>query len=186
MGDLSHLLESYCPDLGTLPATRIAVARDNILTDTVAFFKSKKFDIRSTFRVRFENEPAVDGGGPRREFFTLLLRSLIFPDTPFRLFEGKAGHILPIHNIDALMRGMFKFAGNMIAASIVQGEPGFPMFSSAFYTYLQTQDLDDVYALATPDDIPDPAVAHSAKQVIIISKFNNCLFYLLIVYCITS
>ncbi|XP_062504888.1 uncharacterized protein LOC134181638 [Corticium candelabrum] len=63
------------------------------------------------------------------------------------------------------MGGMFKFAGNMIAASIVQGGPGFPMFSSAFYAYLQTQDLDDVYALATPDDIPDSAVAHSAKQI---------------------
>ncbi|XP_062506321.1 uncharacterized protein LOC134182894 isoform X1 [Corticium candelabrum] len=60
---------------------------------------------------------------------------------------------------------MFKSAGNIIAASIVQGGPGFPMFSSAFYAYLQTQDLDDVYALATPDDIPDSAVAHSAKQI---------------------
>ena len=60
MGDLSDLLERYCPDLGTLPATRIAVARDSILTDTVPFTKSKKFDIRSTFRVRFENEPAVE------------------------------------------------------------------------------------------------------------------------------
>ena len=68
----------------------------------------------------------------------MLLRSLIAPDTPFRLFEGKAGHILPIHNIDALMGGMFKFCGNMIAASIAQGGPGFPMFSSAFYAYLQT------------------------------------------------
>ena len=114
------------------------------------------------------------------------MRSLIAPDTPFRLFEGEAGHILSIHNIDALMGGMFKFAGNMITASIVQGRPGCPMFSSAFYANLQTQDLDDVYALATPDDIPDSAVAHSAKQVIIIFKFNNCLFYLLIVYCITS
>ena len=92
------------------------------------------------------------------------MRSLIAPDTPFRLFEGKAGHILPIYNIDALMGAMFKFSGNMIAASIVQGGPGFPMFSSACYAYLKTQDLDNVYALATPDDIPDSAVAHSESR----------------------
>ena len=70
----------------------------------------------------------------------MLLGSLIAPDTPFRLFEGKAGLKLPIHNIDALRGGMFKFAGNMISASIIQGGPGFPMFSSASYAYLQTQD----------------------------------------------
>ena len=55
------------------------------------------------------------------ESFYYTLYSLIAPDTPFRFFQGKAGHILPIHNINALLGGMFKFAGSMIAASIVQG-----------------------------------------------------------------
>ena len=39
-----------------------------------------------------------------------------------------------------------------------------------------------MYALSTPDDIPDAAVAHSARQVIIIFEFIDCVFYLLIVY----
>ena len=47
--------------------------------------------------VEFFNDPAVDGGGPRREFFHLLLHG-IFNSS---LFSGYPSNVVPVHNIKA-------------------------------------------------------------------------------------
>ena len=90
------------------PSQRISVSRDFLLTDSIRFFKKREFDFRSPVRVVFESEPAVDGGGPKREYFTLLLQTLISPSSPIRLFEGRDSFILPMHNMDAIQAGILK------------------------------------------------------------------------------
>lgn len=131
----------------------------------MAYFKSHTFDIKSQFRVTFEGEPAIDGGGPRREFFSILIQSLTSPECPIRLFEGRPGHLLPLHNIDALLGGMYKFAGNMIAASILQEGPGFPLLSPALYRYLSSQSLEEVFEKATAEDISDCVISDAVAKV---------------------
>ena len=37
-----------------------------------------------------------------REYFSLLLRALVSPSSPVRLFEGREHSLLPMHNTDAL------------------------------------------------------------------------------------
>ena len=70
-----------------------------------------------------------------------------------------------MHSIDALLGGLYKFAGNMIAASILQGGPGFPVLSPALYQYLSTQSLNGVFNLASAEDIPDSTIANAVAQV---------------------
>ena len=58
-----------------LNAFRITVRRAHILDDTIAVIRSE-FDERKHIRVRFVGEAAVDAGGPRREFFMLLMGAI--------------------------------------------------------------------------------------------------------------
>ena len=69
---------------------RISVSRENILEDSIIHFK--KHDYNCEVRVCFEGEPAIDAGG--REYFTMLLKSLVSCKSSIRLFEGKEGTIL--------------------------------------------------------------------------------------------
>ena len=64
------------PDLAIGPK-RIIVNRGSILTDSIAHFKQRNFDFNAPVMVTFEGEPAIDGGSPKREYFTLLLRELL-------------------------------------------------------------------------------------------------------------
>lgn len=57
---------------------RLTVSRSSIFADSVSHFKQRNFDFKKTLKVRFEGEPAIDGGGPKREFFTITLRALDF------------------------------------------------------------------------------------------------------------
>ena len=163
---INKLLATVGPDTTSgLPRMRLTVSRNEILTDAIAFFKGGDFHYNRELRVRFEAEPAVDGGGPKREFFSLLLKSLVSPTESVRLFEGRPGRYLPMHNMDALMGGLYKVAGRMIAASALQGGPGFPCLAPAIYTHMATMSLDSVIDEISPLDLPDPNLADTVEKV---------------------
>ena len=120
---------------------RITVGRSTIFSDCVAFFKQRSFDFRKPFKVTFEGEPAVDSGGPKREFFTIAIRSLLLPSASPRLFEVRDGHFLLMHNTDALRANLFKVAGQLVASSIIQGDRGFQSFQGLCLHIFKTQHL---------------------------------------------
>jgi len=156
---LSHLAPK-----GIIPK-RICVKRDNLLNDSIIAFKSANFDYDQPFRITFENEPAIDGGGPMREYFSLLLRAIVSPFSSVRLFEGQEHSLLPMHNTDALRAGLFKVAGRMIACSVINGSTGFPCLASPVYSYLVTQSVEDTVELAASDEIPDPEAREALREV---------------------
>ena len=94
-------------------------------------FKNE-FHIVNPLVVTFKEEPAVDAGGPRREYFTLLLKHI---STDFQLFEGSAGHLLPTHNLPALINRHYNCIGKMISASILQGGPAPDFFAESVAEY---------------------------------------------------
>ena len=51
---------------------RITVRRGHIFDDSLMALRSG-FDDKKHLRIKFIGEPAVDGGGPRREYFMLLM-----------------------------------------------------------------------------------------------------------------
>ena len=54
---------------------RITVRQGHIMDDTI-FALHRGIDERKHIRVRFVGEPTVDEGGPRREFFMLLMNAI--------------------------------------------------------------------------------------------------------------
>ena len=59
----------------SLDRVRIIVRRSRILQDTLHLLKNG-LDTTKHIRVTFVNEPAVDQGGPLREYFRLLLAAI--------------------------------------------------------------------------------------------------------------
>ncbi len=154
------------------------MSRTDLLADAIAFFKSGQYHHDRPLNVGFEGEPAVDGGGPRREFFSLLLQKMLSPTSQYRLFEGRPGRYLPMHNLDALVGGLFKVYGQIIAASALQGGPGFPCLAPPIYSYLVTSSLETAMDTISPDDLSDPFVAETLKTVRRVVEMISCFFNL--------
>jgi hypothetical protein len=159
-----ELVRSVIPDSTNAPML-FMVSRNTILSDSIAFSKQRDLNFGTPVKIMFEGEPAIDRGGPKREFFTLLLRQLLSPNSAVHLFEGKDGIYLPLHNTDALRSKLFEVAGRMVAASIINGGPGFPYFSKAVWQYIQCTDTDAVTEYITKDDVIDFEVIEAINKV---------------------
>ena len=182
---MKDLLRSIVPSSGKSPQ-RLTVSRDHLFNDSIAFFKKRDFDVLSPVRVVFEGEPVVDGGGPRREYFSLLLHCIVSPSSPCRLFEGRSSFILPMHNVDAIRAGLFKVAGRMIMASIVNGGPGFPHFPSILYDYLISSagETEQLLSTITKDDVVDFTVLEAIQKVYtFLTACRQCSIIILCILC---
>ena len=142
---------------------RLTASRTDLLEDTTAFFKSAQYQHDRPLKVKFEGEPAVVGGRPRREF-SLLLKKLLSPTSPITFFEGRPGRYLPIHNLDALVGGLFPVCGQIIAASALQGGPEFPCLATSISAYLVTTSLRKDMNSISLQDLPDPLVAEALEK----------------------
>jgi hypothetical protein len=123
----SHVLDDI--DDGHFTFT---VQRENIWSDAVQaikYFKEETQDIRVTFLT----EDAVDGGGPRREFFTLLLKSMKNNNS---LFDGPQTSRVLRHNTSALQDELFVIVGKFIVLSVLHGGPGPSFFSRSVVNYI--------------------------------------------------
>ncbi|CAB3996593.1 G2 M phase-specific E3 ubiquitin- ligase [Paramuricea clavata] len=165
-GSMEEILRAITPSVANAPQ-RISISRDHLLTDSISFFKRREFDNNSLVRVVFEGEPAVDGGGPKREYFSLLLQSLVAPSSPIRLFEGRGSFILPMHNMDAIRAGMFKVAGRMITTSVINGGPGFPYVPPVLYNYLisPTGEMDKALTEIKKEDVVDLGILEAIQKL---------------------
>ena len=59
--------------------------RKNILSSTIRAIERGKLSFLPPVHIKFSGQDGVDAGGPRREFFRLLMRSL----TNLGVFQGK-------------------------------------------------------------------------------------------------
>ena len=138
---------------------KLHVRRTNIYDDSMRQFAKESFDVSKYLKVKFIGESAVDDGGPRREYFQLLLRSIV---TNPELFQGYPNHVVPIHNLEALTKNKFFLVGKMIATAIVQGGQPPVCFASAVADYLVFKKVQSNVDL---DDIPDYDVRISLEKV---------------------
>lgn len=84
-------------------------------------------------RVTFLGEPAVDAGGPLREFFRLLLGEICRNSS---LFCGPPTARVPLHNVAALAKQTFKYIGCIIGASLINGGPAPSFFANIVADYI--------------------------------------------------
>ena len=144
---------------------RIKVRRRHIWEDALHQFKYK-YSPPLHLHVTFLGEPAVDEGGPLREFFGLLLCEISHNNA---LLCGKVYSRLPTHNMIELSRKTYMHVGIMIAASIIHGGPAPKFFAPCIADYI-TFGLDHV--TPTLEEIPDMSITSKLIKVINTSVYN--------------
>ncbi|CAN3375640.1 hypothetical protein DIURU_001203 [Diutina rugosa] len=60
---------------------KIVVRRDHIISDSLAAIKHNPNNLKKTLRVKFTDEPGIDAGGIKKEWFLLLTRNLFSQST---------------------------------------------------------------------------------------------------------
>ena len=139
--------------------TRVIVRRSSILQDSLHLFRNR-LDVTKHLRVTFVNEPAVDEGGPLREYFRLLLCALQSNNS---LFSGPDYCRTPNHHVGELEKMTFYYVGVIIALSLVHGGPAPHFFSPAVADYV-VHGVQKVHA--TVSDVPSCRIQLSLKKVI--------------------
>jgi hypothetical protein len=112
--------------------SRITVRRSHVLTDTLHFLRNG-LDCSQNLRVVFVGEPAVDDGGPLREFLYLLMKALASNNM---ILCGPDESRMPMHNVTELKKNTFYYVGVIIALSLILGGPAPQFFTPAVADYI--------------------------------------------------
>ena len=139
----------------------IHIRRNNIWKDALRAITKPSFTPTNQMRVTFIGEPAVDEGGPRREFFTLALAKMVEDQA---LFSGPPNCKVFVHNAQGVRNNIFYYAGLFVALSIANGSPGLDCLSETVYNYI-CHGLTPGNLQCTVDEIPDGRVKDSMLKV---------------------
>lgn len=146
----------------------IPVRRKHIWSDTKRALSRATFQNRKGLSITFVGEPAVDGGGPLREYFRLLMLEI---GNDARLFCGPEGRRTPTHNLLALQQNEYFYAGKCIALSISYGGPGPHFLCETSARYLCNE------AIITPlQDVPDSEISEKLEKV----RIQSLIFFTLV------
>jgi len=140
----------------------IVIRRRDIMSTTLKAVERKKFSFVLPLLVNFSGEEGVDAGGPKREFFHLLMSSL----KSMGIFEGRWFS----HDIELLSNQKYAYAGKLISWSILHGGSGPKALSSEAFKVMKDlpssstnaiqaisdeklqKVLQDLESCSTPDD----------------------------------
>ena len=137
---------------------------DFFLTDSFEFFKRTSFDPRRKLKVIFKNQPAIDAGGVRRQFFLRLFRELSNPNHVLHLFEGNPRGLLPVCRTDTAISKVFEHIGKMIGYAITHGFRPLRL-SKAVYHYIIHGDIDAALPYVTISDVATGVTKHFVEEV---------------------
>ena len=137
----------------TGPPIKLKIEEEDIFEDALAFYKSISFDPSRPLRLSLANQPALDTGGIRQQFFNDLFECFAFKD-PYSMFAGEQYRLRPHHSPELLP--LFKLLGTMITHSLIQDGPGFPYFAPYVYWYLVTNSEEMALTYVTDDDLSVP------------------------------
>lgn len=121
---------------------RITVRRKRLWEDALRRFK-EGLPFHKPLSVTFVGEPAIDQGGPLREFLRLLVACIASNNM---LFTGDETARVPTHNIIQLQNKTYQHVGEMLAVTIVHGGPAPAFFSPAVANYILYGQCDKVKA----------------------------------------
>ena len=128
---------------------RVHVRRTHIFSDSLRQFSKGSFDVSKILRVTFVGESAVDNGGLRQGYFQLLQHDIACKSG---LFGGWLDHVVPNHNVDALIHNKYYVVGKMLATALVQGGQPPVFFVGAVADFLVVETVKSPVNL---DNIPD-------------------------------
>ena len=124
---------------------KLKIDEKDILEDAMVYYKAEDFDPTKRLTIVYSGQSPADTEGVVRQFYTLLLCAV-----PKQFFQGLDR--TPIYSSDVVAAGVMKLVGVMVVYSILQGGPGFPIFSPAVYNYLCKGALQEAVKTMTTDD----------------------------------
>lgn len=142
-------------ELNSKEYLRLKVRRQHIWQDTLfKLERTKPNELKKSLKIQFIGEPAVDQGGPSREFFTLINQHAQVSLMSEGLFR---------HNVPALQRNEFYYFGCITALGLMQGSSGPRCFSKSVVGYILGEKIQDVRP--TIDEVADPEVRKSMENL---------------------
>ena len=113
---------------------RIKVRRSHVWEDAkMKMNRCSDEDLENVIRVQFVGEPAVDQGGPKREFFSLLHKCM---NESTSMFVGESNNKCFSNNVVALEQQDYMKYGKLCAMAIIQGSPSPSFFAPSVVDYL--------------------------------------------------
>ncbi len=170
---IKHVLQQHQQRVVTLDdyenVERIHIRRTHLFEDSYRFFRKQSNNGSKMLKIIFLGEAAIDDGGPRREFFQLLLNDIAKRSG---LFIGWPDHVVPLHNVEALGHNKFYVVGKMLAISIIQGGQPPVYFSSPVADFMV---YDRVNSSVDIEDIPDFQVRQELYKVYLHVFLSNIM-----------
>ena len=141
MESLLSLLSTYQITVSTSESPRIRLENDDEADDWVeaalSFYKQLRFNKHAGVRISIRDQPAIDLGGVRRQFFSVVFNTLINPSSSTRsIFEGPPNRLRPAQKGSLVSSGLLKNFGVMIAHSLLLDGQGFPFLADYCYYYI--------------------------------------------------
>ena len=125
---------------------KLKIDEEDLLENAMVYYKVEEFDPTKRLTIVYSGQSPADTEGVVRQFYTLLLCAV-----SKQFFQG-LDYRTPIYSSDVAAAGVMKLVGVMVVHSILQGGPGFPIFSPAVNNYLCKGALQEAVKTMTTDD----------------------------------
>ena len=139
----------------------ITVSQDSILSDAVAYYKKPSLNMSSPIMVKYRDMPAMDAGGPSRQFYCDILSRM---KDNLNILEGPPTRLIPVYSSAVLASDMLKILGRIIVHSLLQEGPGFPFLNPSVFWYLVSDNVDIAVNYVLVSDLQTP-VAEMINKV---------------------
>ena len=147
-----------------------------IMRDIFKMLKRGELDILKVPDINFVGEEGIDAEGLTKEFCALMMTNLQKGKGGYMLFEGAPDHLVPVISEEYYQSGFFRYAGQLIAMSILHGGLGMVGLARSLATFMVTDDIELGSCHLTIEDVPDYPTQEALSEVII----NFFVIYLFI------
>lgn len=138
---------------------RISVRRRKVWVDTYEIFDICKSDYNLPLNIQFTGEEAVDLGGPKREFFSLIFQGL----EQQRIVTGSSPCLTFSHDVLAYDRKEYKVCGVLVALSLLNGCSGPHNFCPSLVQCILHEDKQ--FCKFEIREIPDPDIRRKSEEI---------------------
>ena len=152
LAEMSKRLDGHC--------NTITVSQESILSDGVAYYKKPSLDMTCPIMLKYKDMPAMDAGGPGRQFFCDLLKEM----KELSILEGPPTRLYPVYSSAVQASEMLRILGRVIVHSLLHEGPGFPFLNHFVFWYLVSGSADVAVNYVLVSDLHQP-VAEMINKV---------------------
>ncbi len=145
---------------------RLVIRRRHLWQDALERFQ-RGINFHKYFHITFLQDPAVDEGGPLREFLHLLMGSIATNNT---LFCGGDDCRVPTPNMMELAKNTYQHVGEMLAVSLIHGGPAPSFFAPSVVSYI-VHGMKSVKA--SVDEVPYSNIVKKLKEVSLVTYYSQ-------------